>query len=258
MLSTVTLSLNTASGPAQCDTVSAMSQLDETYVVTLPTVSTFNFAMSTLAVECERQIEASVSLLSSLTFWPSTNSLDVDMLNTDTVPRHTSAPKQESQIQVAHTEEDAKRSDATNATEPSSSSKVDALVAAVYGYESWVITEQEAREKLWWHSLVFVDTQSTEQGTKRKREFSYYDRPSSKKFVCDNDCLDLCDTLGDMKIDVEKATRSYLGVNASLYAAQIVPSRLCLGAMHLIVIIVLFWILGTWLMQSFTSLRYWH
>ena len=35
-----------------------------------------------------------------------------------------------------------------------------------------------------------------------------------------------------MKIDVEKATLSYLGLNASLFAAQIVLSRQCLGCNH--------------------------
>ena len=65
---------------------------------------------------------------------------------------------------------DQEVSDVTEPTEASGSSDVDALVAAMYGYESRVISEREARDRLWWFSLQFVDIQSTGQGIKRKHE----------------------------------------------------------------------------------------
>ena len=41
--------------------------------------------------------------------------------------------------------------------------------------------------------------------------------------------VELCDALDSMKIDTEKKMRDHLGVNTSLYGAQLVLKNLCLG-----------------------------
>ena len=150
------------------DIVSHESQLNETYLVTSPVADTAKFATSTPAVNKDKARAESVSSLSSLPSWPSSNSSDdqnlqeaLDMLNDHSVPQNKSEPSpiHESQGNVVDdlSNVDPEVNNVTEPKEASGSSEVDALVAAVYGYESRVISEREARDRLWWFSLNFVD-----------------------------------------------------------------------------------------------------
>ena len=115
-------------------------------------------------------------------------------------------------------------------SEPSGSSDVAVLLAAVDSYESKVISEKEARERVWWHSLVFVDSPSVSQGVKRKRSLSIEgETAASKKIAVELDSVDLCDNLSMLKIDNDTSARPILAINTSLCAVQLIFEKLCLG-----------------------------
>ena len=50
-----------------------------------------------------------------------------------------------------------------------------------------------------------------------------------KRLVYDSDSLELCDSLGGLSLDMSRQVRQYIGVNTSLYAAELILSKLCLG-----------------------------
>ena len=82
-------------------------------------------------------------------------------------------------------------------------------MAAVDSYESKVISEREARYRVWWHSLVFVDSPSESQCVKRKRSMSIEgETAASKKIAVELDSVDLCDNLSMLKIDNDTSAPS--------------------------------------------------